>query len=356
MKEINFSKIYLDRIHLSVLEKFAFENKLIPKADDRNDYYEFVLKHQHFGLRNKLLLIMTIFEEIDSNFSQFDWSKFIDEGIININAHMLRSSPSDIFDPFLEHKTLLGCKKDNRLLYARDTTINLLKSFSNRAILLHIKGHPDSDFYNRDPKKYVTREDLKTNFEWVLDLVAKDDWTTLVCEKPEFSFFYTFLEGLKFNTEECIYYSIKEKASFVNAISSSNLDKSKTIKLLDELYYLVRTNLKDEIQILPHPETFSDVLKFRNSKEIRRFRQILSQWCNAIAEGDYKVEKNIRNDIKRANHELKKLDKWKEYRSSPFNFWLDAIGGQIPIFSNILSAVNTFTGLLFKRKEKNIIG
>lgn len=53
------------------------------------------------------------------------------------------------------------------------------------------------------------------------------------------------------------------------------------------------------------------------------------------------MEKTIRKDVQKANRSLKHVERWRQYQSSPINFWLTSIGGHIPILSNVLTAIYT---------------
>ena len=66
----------------------------------------------------------------------------------------------------------------------------------------------------------------------------------------------------------------------------------------------------------------------------------------------FKTEKIIKKDLKKANMEFKRLGKYREYKESKFHFWLNSIGGHIPIFSNILTVVEMGTGFYEKNANK----
>ena len=59
----------------------------------------------------------------------------------------------------------------------------------------------------------------------------------------------------------------------------------------------------------------------------------------------------MRSDIRKANRELTKLDEWRKYELSPFNFWLNAIGGHIPVLSNVLTVVNMCASMYSSKVE-----
>ena len=53
-----------------------------------------------------------------------------------------------------------------------------------------------------------------------------------------------------------------------------------------------------------------------------------------------------------ANDMLLMKNSLREYKRSPLNFWLSAIGGHIPLFSNIITIVRTVGGLYSKWSER----
>ncbi len=111
---------------------------------------------------------------------------------------------------------------------------------------------------------------------------------------------------------------------------------------LEDLACVARAALRDEIRILPNPSSIREVVKLRKSPELHRFREVVSEWILTIQEGRVAAERRVRSDVALANKDLKGLESWAEYKSSPLAFWIYAIGGHIPVFSNVLTLVSTF--------------
>jgi hypothetical protein len=144
--------------------------------------------------------------------------------------------------------------------------------------------------------------------------------------------FGTFVEAWFANIEECLYWAANHNQTFALSLRPIARNNSYSIKPVDDVYYIASARLHNEMLVLPEPQTVEDVLRMRNAKEIARFREVFASWCEALKQGDAAAEQAMRSDVRKANRELTRLKRWKEWNSSPLNFYLNAIGGHIPFF------------------------
>ena len=156
------------------------------------------------------------------------------------------------------------------------------------------------------------------------------------------TYLYAYLESLFAFIGDMMHFSFTEDIQLVTKFASLSSNTKKYTEPLDDLMCIARTMLNDEIKILPNPKSLKDVMEIRESQEIIRFREVVSEWIIAIKAGDVKIEPKIRRDIATANRDLKNLKTWIEFKNSPIAFWITAIGGHIPIFSNVLTFITTF--------------
>jgi hypothetical protein len=170
---------------------------------------------------------------------------------------------------------------------------------------------------------------------------------------PHLDIFANDILLMRNSLRECIYFSCKNNASFVTGLSDFIVRQktSDEIKLIEDVYYIAKTQLTDEIIILPEPRTLEEAVEMRNLREMERFREVLSAWCDSLRRGKSTLEKKLRSDVRKANTELRRIKRWRKYKRSPLNFWLSAIGGHIALFSNIITIVQTVGGLYSRWSE-----
>jgi hypothetical protein len=346
-------KVYLDWIFRESLERIALDEGWINSEIDENAVDALTMPRQmeRHWLRKKTLILITLFNEVDSSYTGLNWSKFIDEGIVSAKATMLDHSEQSVF--YDKPENLIGpmqYERERLVSYSRESSREILRIFKNRFIQFHYQNSLPN-FYTRNARLFVTKEDLVSEFDWLLDNI---DDGQIIGKKPHLSAFEGDMESMIESLEKCIYFSSYERVAFTTGLGDSQEPEPlPTVELIDNLYYLVKTNLTNEVLILPEPRSISEAIEMRNAKEMKKFREILSEWLSALVQGDVMLEKNIRRDIQKANIELEKLKHWRQFEKSPLNFWLNSIGGQIPYFSNILSAFNSVAGLYSTISEKN---
>lgn len=63
------------------------------------------------------------------------------------------------------------------------------------------------------------------------------------------------------------------------------------------------------ISIIPHPETFKEIVTWRKDPNMMSFRRVFSAWVKTIREGKVDLAIKVQNDVRIANQKLDTLDK-----------------------------------------------
>jgi len=122
------------------------------------------------------------------------------------------------------------------------------------------------------------------------------------------------------------------------------------LKELSEAYAIFRVGLVAEDLVAPTVETIDDVLRLREDPSILRFRNILGVWGQALHDGDKNIVKEVKEDIIKANKEMKKLPKIRKAReilnivSIPMSF--------LPIIGQIITGTVLATEYYESQKKK----
>jgi hypothetical protein len=117
-----------------------------------------------------------------------------------------------------------------------------------------------------------------------------------------------------------------------------------------DAFKLCRITMRDELGYAPVVDSLEDVLRLRDNSHILRFREVLSRWCCALQLGEEHALKEIRDDVRKSNHELRKLERWK--RIDNLFFWTSLPVSLIPIVSAVASVASFGVGLWTRRVEK----
>ncbi|CAK8715482.1 hypothetical protein KKHLCK_04585 [Candidatus Electrothrix laxa] len=93
-----FNKIYLDQIYKNSFERLAIMEGWITNKCETLGAVPIdptkTLERNYY--RSKTLLLLSLYESIDSDFSAFDLSSFVNEGIVKPNALMINDNYSSI--------------------------------------------------------------------------------------------------------------------------------------------------------------------------------------------------------------------------------------------------------------------
>jgi len=335
---VDFEKVYVDEVFLRSLEKIAVEEGWFTEPE-----HPLILRNH---LRKKTLLFLTLFDKIDSPsllLIDSNLSRFEDEGIIGVGSRMLDTSRS-----VMETHKDMGDKSEFRdaLKSLDQIALNILRFHKCRLCKYSINF---CEMLSIDARRPVTVYDWCDSFEYMLSTPASE----VLARKPHLSELKDDIDQYRFNLEQLLFMSMTENRIIASDLScSAALCPDCNPDIHDDIFYLTRTLLTDEIVYLPNPHTLKDVLRMRGHPSIVRLREVIGEWCTYIGEGEHRLLEKARKDIKTANRGLKRLEKWREYKSSPLNFWFNAIGGQIPFLSNVLSVVSTLGGLYESNAHK----
>lgn len=338
--------IYFDYIYRQELERLAIRSGWIDKLHDGDplERSDLVMSDQSLSKRScSILRLITLFDHIDSCYSEYDWSRFKDEGILAEDAvlHTYHNSlPKKII---WEEPNVIG---DNVATFAHNAARKVFEEYRGNVIDLYLhyrlKGNFRTDVHAH--RVYAGLSEPSTHyssFESMFNRYLNNyhlAWTDAI-DGDDFADFFVDIYS---SVVGGIYLSCKKNGSLATVVSNGvKINRNFDIDIIDDLYYMARTKFTDEILILPDPIDIPEAVKMRKAKCMKRFRSIMAEWYDAILEGENIAEEKIRTDIGKANRELKKLVRWRSFNKSPINFWINAIGGQIPILSNILSLVSS---------------
>ncbi|GAI33009.1 unnamed protein product, partial [marine sediment metagenome] len=83
---------------------------------------------------------------------------------------------------------------------------------------------------------------------------------------------------------------------------------------LDSSYLRAYQIYHSEVEVFPELRTIKDVLRLRQKPEIRDFRDCLREWGRRLRAGDYGGEQAMRQEIGKANQELRRLGPARKVR------------------------------------------
>jgi hypothetical protein len=285
-----------------------------------------------------VLQLFTLFEKLDSDTTALNWQRFIDEGVVEPNSKMFEWDMRDTNSLSVEQRSILNT--------ADTDSLELLRLLKRKVIPFHIKRER-AGWYEREGR-FVTEQIVVDNYEPILDQIQDAQY-----DFPGLSDFIIDLRLIYVSWRDCMFYSGTEHVPFASPMNTRNSANDVDVsKLLNDVSYIARTKLTDEVLILPQPTTIAEAIRIRNNKNMVRFREVLSEWCRIVQTDDSRAESKIRKDLKLANGALKRVEKWREYQQSPLNFWLNSVGGQIPVMSNVLAAIYTLGTLTYNGLER----
>ncbi len=323
-------EIFLDSVYLDSLERLAIKENWITTDFDSNYFFSIERESNRIQYKSKVLLFITLFNNLDSSFSSYNFDRFKDEGIIRKNNPLISYDKFDpLYDDFFD-----GTTEDKILMLdAHKNTYNILK-VSKQKTINHIINISSKGFYIHNNITRVNKDDLSLEYEHALNcILTTNDHLEISLDKPHLDMFLTNLLIIWSSIRTGIFQSLKNKSSLATPLTIQQKTQYRnTENLINEVYYLVQTQLSDEIRFLPSPRSIDEALELRNKKEMLRFREVLSEWLITLQNNNSQIEAKVRKDLKTANYSLKTIKRWREYESSPFNFWLNAIGGIFQFF------------------------
>jgi len=351
--------IILDRLYLRSLEKLMVKEGFASHRYDGDQVDAEYISNARNTLKSKTLLLLTLFETIDSDFTPLDITSLVNEGLVAADSTLFRGqraerelnegkTPKPVLDP-----------ESNHTKYEQ-AAIDIVSRFRSHIFDYAVRAYPEDLLgfidngrtyvrYMGDyiQSRYISRSKLRTYIDESLEVIRE--------KKPfsvsDFSSVQAYnlcdhFVSILYNFQDCLYLSTVKNSPFVSAFNDVTIQRYPYApELIDDLYYLVRTNLTDELLVLPAPRTLREAIRLRNDKRLIRFREVLAGWLDALQKGDIFTLQTIKRDLRKANYSLTALDTWRRYERSPINFWLNSIGGHIPLLSNVLAVMYMLGGM-----------
>lgn len=348
----HFEKLVLDFGLLDDLIKLGVsENLIVKNYDGESIEKDFVLQGKKPQNRSKLLFNLCLYETFDcgpQTGSYYSMDKFLEHGLLKKNYKF--------FNDDTPSKSIWSLRNDEKYLF--DFTIHILRKEQTK-IVSHLRTSPHFAISGIDERRYNiyykfaiefissgAQEEVEDMFRNMGELDVLLSIYSSDYPIAEFFLFFSYFEVFFQALLLAFKQSDEDGCHFTSKFFSSGLGSSaiESYKLREDFFYTVQISLKEETCIIPTPKSFDDLFYMREKKELVRFRNKLSDWFDIIQEGNAKLEKAVRRDLYLANKELKRLGNYREYKEGPVAFWLNSIGGHIPIFSNILTIVNMGAG------------
>lgn len=315
-----FKTLFLDSNYQDVFENYCKRKKLISENIE-------IDKCPLTGIK-KLFILLTLFEYIDSDCSIYDYSRIIELGLVSENCILKNNN-----DNILEIGNYSEQSVELLKLYKKDVVKYIKKNNNDR----------NKTFLCVSPNNKILS--LENDYE---ELIQNCNLCTSISgafkrfdEGLIYSFFHNYdiehiINIIKSNLTVGLYYSDTQDITFASSIFSE-FSKCKHTDYVDNIYYTIRTQLPNEVNILPMPQTLNDVLKMRKSPYITSFRNTINEWSIYIEEGNLYLAKKIEKDLVKANKMLERLEKYKKFSQSPYCRVFNLLGSFIPYLSNVLS-------------------
>ncbi|QLK46779.1 hypothetical protein DR996_17125 [Vibrio owensii] len=323
-----FEKIYLDPNYMESFHRIALKEKYAKMDGEfvsiNQKYVDLMEVSQRNNLRKRTLQYLTLFEEVDGVASPLNLEKLVDCGILDSGSHMITGMKS------IQESDLIRDTSSKIVIKVLDENKDdIIKIYSSRLKALGetIDSNIDLDlFYERCRKRIIE----EMSFDGARDLTIEPHGL------------YEELSRKSFGLHDVLCSSLNEGVQIVSPyVSQTRKHRKNFEEQFEELNCLAQVNLKNEINILPNPKNLKDVMRMREKRELATFRGVVSEWMEVLEDGNVSAEEKVRKDIKKANAALRCLEGWEEYKNSDFAFWVNTIGGHVPIFSNVLTLVTT---------------
>jgi len=355
-----FEKIYLDPYYADSVARIAFQEKI---CEPTSVFDLATLEAPRNPLRKKTLLLLTLFKEVYLTLNNQEAAdKLADYGIL---------------PPEKDRLVHQGLTTSEQTYYAaHDIVINMLKVSKRVLLRTHVQEWPNNYYvlgskptskekrqhqefqeFNRKLLRYwgkLSLRELNQQYDRYIDYRLAHQRLDDECETKgdikEASFFLRIhIDQILASLSVLFEQSLINSVQVISRFARKHPPVQNTQSTFDDIVCISQAMLRDEIRILPNPSCLKEVVELRQRSEIARFRDVVSEWFDTIQEGRVDIEKKIRRDIATANQDLRRLRSWQEYKESPIAFWINAIGGHIPLFSNLLTFISTFGDRAFSK-------
>lgn len=80
----------------------------------------------------------------------------------------------------------------------------------------------------------------------------------------------------------------------------------------------------------------------------------MNEWCSYVEEGEFVLAEKISKDLVKANKALTHLNRYKQFSQSPYTRVFNLLGGLIPCFGILLSAINFVEPYIIENIQERI--
>jgi hypothetical protein len=141
-------------------------------------------------------------------------------------------------------------------------------------------------------------------------------------------------------------------ASLTHSLQTQHIPQGElTSDSVHHAYKLCCISMNELIRYAPTIDNIHDLMRIREDKRVAAFRLALQNWASHLPAGEVAVISEIKDEIKKRNAELRRLENWKAvdrwfyYTTLPVGF--------IPIISEIHSVAGVGLRFYIERKERS---
>jgi hypothetical protein len=371
------SSVITPRLQTS-LETQAIRERLLSRDDYAfGEFYEIPRSYGERAYDQRILTYLCLFPRMSITRSDFNLTKIatasglelsmLEPRIVreyNICRHLELMS-ADEFHTLIKKchaETVEICKAQSRNLadivddlvvfapefqdYSADATFeSSIRQQCKRHFLVAIQFMAECEWYKEDHSQSPFL--LHAGYE--IELSEKFHMAPSLIRHPYFESWIDKVDDLFVRLVATVFFSSLQH----NALSVGSWWKSSKKPLqiqpegaLKAAQYLVQ--FKDELRFVPTPRTIAEAIEMGQSKEMVRVRALIEKWLQGAGKQSSSLEQSIRHDIAKASAELQRLKRYKEFQDSPLVFGLRLAAGQIPVISNVVTAIEA-AGWIYER-------
>ncbi|AIM32238.1 hypothetical protein DF16_orf03823 [Bacillus thuringiensis serovar kurstaki str. YBT-1520] len=357
----NHNGIILDRHFSNALIKNAYKNGYVEFEEngelDRDLINKFKSNREYGLLEKKCLELILLFDKVYLNdpceFAVLEKLKF--EGIVRQSRYLNDVENTvdyndiqlgeNIKPLLINHLVKHFQKRQPHLKEQRGLAKKYVDGLFDFINLWRIGLHEEAVNYTHLPLERLL--DTGNPVDYIYSLLKREEsYPGFVVDMLDMEFELSSIISLMKMSEEF-------KVPFISKRVSCTSNETEGDNM-HEVYKLCLVQMKDEIQYIPRIESIDDLLRLREKKEIKRFREVLIEWKNLMNNGDIKLAEKIRSDILKANKEISKLDKWEKVDN--WFYYLAVPTMFIPIISNVVTVGGPIHVIILKVNKKNTVG
>lgn len=322
-------KLFLDFSHRDRLEQIAYSEGWISPEDSNAPKH----RDKAVALNQSdrfLLLELALCESFDSSLTQYRWTRFESEGWVSPDAVMYRDAPDPRFDSYFDLPLGISLEDERLITHARDSSAALIGAFLPQMI---------------SQNEFLQRLDDEAQRLIIQQLVT--DPHVVAQEYIPLAHVAARVADIRDSIIKCVYYSARERCGFSSAIAdNSSVEPASVHEALEQTSVLLAQAPGD--LRLPMPNSLDEALQLRNTREMKRFRKVVSTWCEALQTGNFIDANRLIGDIRKSSTALARVEGIERFLDRPINF---AIGFGVDVVGNLVQPIGwTALGLRSVRK------